>query len=101
VSLAAAADLYAAAKAAEGASPRTVDWYRMITARAVGRFGADRPVDRIGAPELRAFRVCSVSAWPRTDHGWRVGSPFGLPVNGLGPCNSDVYCALPTGLQFQ
>lgn len=55
VGLGAAADLFAAAKAAEGASPRTLEWYRMITARAVGRFGADRPVDRIGAAELRAW----------------------------------------------
>jgi site-specific recombinase XerD len=55
VSLGAAADLFTAAKAAEGPSPRTIDWYRMITARAVGRFGADRPVNRIGAPELRVW----------------------------------------------
>ncbi len=55
VGLGAAADLFAAAKAAEGASPRTIEWYGMITGRAVGRFGSDRPVDRIGAAELRAW----------------------------------------------
>jgi site-specific recombinase XerD len=53
--LGAAADLFIAARAAEGASPKTVVWYRMITARCVARFGASRPLDAIGAPELRAW----------------------------------------------
>ncbi len=53
--LRAATDLFCAARAAEGASPRTVEWYRMITARAVTRFGPDRPVDAITAAELRAW----------------------------------------------
>ena len=53
VSLGAAVDLFIAAKAAEGASERTLEWYRMITGRAVRRFGSDRPVDRISAAELR------------------------------------------------
>jgi hypothetical protein len=52
--LGAAADLFIAARAAEGASPKTVVWYRMITARCVARFGPNRPLDAIGAPELRA-----------------------------------------------
>jgi site-specific recombinase XerD len=51
----AATDLFCAAKAAEGASPRTVEWYRMILIRAVRRFGEARPVDAIPAPELRAW----------------------------------------------
>jgi site-specific recombinase XerD len=55
VSLGAAVELFIAAKAAEGASPRTLEWYRMIAGRGVRRFGAERPVDRIGAPELRAW----------------------------------------------
>jgi site-specific recombinase XerD len=55
IGLGAAADLFCAAKAAEGASPRTVEWYRMITARCVARFGASRPLDAIGGPELRAW----------------------------------------------
>ena len=42
-------------KAAEGASPRTVEWYRMILVRAVRRFGEARPVDAIPAAELRAW----------------------------------------------
>jgi site-specific recombinase XerD len=55
VSLGAAVDLFIAAKAAEGASERTLEWYRMITGRAVRRLGHDRPVDRIHAAELRAW----------------------------------------------
>ena len=50
-----AADLFSAARAAEGASPRTVEWYRMITIRWVRRFGEARPLDSIGAAELRAW----------------------------------------------
>ena len=55
VGLGAAVDLFLAAKAAEGASPRTIEWYRYINGRAVRRFGADRPLDRVGAPELRVW----------------------------------------------
>src|SRR5919106_3398820 len=55
VRLGAAVDLFIAAKAAEGASDRTLEWYRMITVRGVRRFGSDRPVDRISAAELRAW----------------------------------------------
>ena len=39
IGLGAATDLFCAAKAAEGTSPRTVDRYRMILIRAVRRFG--------------------------------------------------------------
>jgi len=35
IGLGAAADLFCAAKAAEGASPRTTEWYRMILIRAL------------------------------------------------------------------
>jgi integrase len=55
VSLGAAVDLFLAAKAAEGASPSTLEWYRMIVGRAARRFGADRPLDRIGVAEVRAW----------------------------------------------
>jgi len=55
IGMGAAADLFCAAKAAEGASPRTVEWYRMILIRAVRRFGEARPVDAIPAAELRAW----------------------------------------------
>lgn len=55
IGIGAAADFFCAAKAAEGASPRTVEWYRMILIRAVRRFGDPRPVDAITAAELRAW----------------------------------------------
>jgi hypothetical protein len=55
IGLGAAADFFCAAKAAEGASPRTVEWYQMILVRAVRRFGEARPVDAIPAAELRAW----------------------------------------------
>jgi hypothetical protein len=54
VGIGAAADFFCAAKAAEGSSPRTVAWYRMILIRAVRRSGDPRPVDAITAAELRA-----------------------------------------------
>jgi integrase/recombinase XerC len=53
--LGAAADLFCAARAAEGASPKTVVWYRYITDRCVRRFGGSRPLDAISAAELRAW----------------------------------------------
>jgi integrase/recombinase XerC len=55
IGLGAATDLFCAAKAAEGASPRTVEWYRMILIRAVRQLGEARPVDAIPAAELRAW----------------------------------------------
>ena len=55
IGMGAAADLFCAAKAAEGASPRTLEWYRMILIRAVRRFGEARPVDAVPAAELRAW----------------------------------------------
>jgi site-specific recombinase XerD len=50
-------DLFLGAKAAEGASPKTITWYRMILERAVGAFGADLPVDRLTGPDVRAWLV--------------------------------------------
>ena len=55
IGLGAATDLFCAAKAAEGASPRTVEWYQMILVRAVRQFGEARPVDAIPAADLRAW----------------------------------------------
>jgi hypothetical protein len=55
IGIGAATDFFCAAKAAEGESPRTVEWYRMILIRAVRRFGDPRPVDAITAAELRAW----------------------------------------------
>jgi hypothetical protein len=64
IGLGAATDLFCAAKAAEGASPRTVEWYQMILVRAVSQFGAARPVDAIPAAHLRAWllELCSTLA---------------------------------------
>jgi len=50
-----AVELFLAAKAAEGASPRTFEWYRMITARLVRALGAERSVDGLDPAELRAW----------------------------------------------
>jgi site-specific recombinase XerD len=55
VGLGTAVDLFLAAKAAEGSSPRTVEWYRYVLGRAVRRLGPGRPIDGVGAPELRAW----------------------------------------------
>jgi hypothetical protein len=60
--LGAAADLFCAAKEAEGASRRTVEWFQMILVRAVRPFGEARPVDAIPAAELRAWLV-ELRAW--------------------------------------
>ena len=57
IGLAAALDAFCGAKAAEGLSPRTIVWYRMIGERLIGRFGADREVDSLTPPELRAWLV--------------------------------------------
>ena len=52
-----AVDLFLAAKAAEGVSPRTSEWYRMILVRLVRSTGPDRAVDGIDPAELRAWLV--------------------------------------------
>jgi Phage integrase family len=50
-----AVDLFLAAKAAEGISPKTSSWYRMILARLAHAFEPSRPVDGLSAPEIRAW----------------------------------------------
>ena len=57
IGLAAALDAFCAAKAAEGLSPRTIVWYRMIGERLARRFGPERPVDALTPPELRTWLV--------------------------------------------
>ena len=52
-----AVELFLGAKAAEGVSPRTTEWYRMITTRLVRALGAERAVDRLDPAELRAGLV--------------------------------------------
>ncbi len=55
--LASALEAFCAGKAAEGLSPRSITWYRMIGERLTSRFGAERPVDSLTPPELRAWLV--------------------------------------------
>jgi len=57
LSLGRATNLFLAAKAAEGCSPRTIEWYRMITVRLVRELGPDRSVDGLDPAELRAWLV--------------------------------------------
>src|SRR6266511_2657914 len=57
VSLSGAAEVFCAAKDAEGLSPRTIAWYAMILERLTGRFGAERAVDELAPAELRAWLV--------------------------------------------
>lgn len=45
------------AKAAEGASPKTIEWYRMVLGRARRDLGADRALDALTTNELRAWLV--------------------------------------------
>ena len=52
-----AVELFLAAKAAEGVSPWTIEWYRMITVRLVRALGPDRSVDGLDPAELRAWLV--------------------------------------------
>jgi site-specific recombinase XerD len=50
-----AVDLFLAAKAAEGAAAKTLEWYGMILRRAVRGLGEDRPIEQLTGPELRAW----------------------------------------------
>jgi site-specific recombinase XerD len=43
------------AKAAEGASPKTLDWYRMVLGRAGRDLGADRPLDSFTPAHVRGW----------------------------------------------
>jgi len=50
-----AVDLFLAAKAAEGAAAKTLEWCGMILRRAVRGLGDDRPIEQLAGPELRAW----------------------------------------------
>jgi len=50
-----AIDLFLAAKAAEGAETKTLDWYEMILRRAVRGLGEEGPIEQFAGPELRAW----------------------------------------------
>ena len=72
-----AIDLFLAAKAAEGISPKTATWYSMILARVGRAFESDQGVDVLTAPALRAWIVglqtmlapVSISGYVRTLKG--------------------------------
>ncbi len=67
-------ELFLAAKAAEGAAAKTLEWYRMILIRLVRSFGEERLVDGLDPAELRAWLLelratlaaVSVSGYVRT-----------------------------------
>jgi integrase/recombinase XerC len=46
---------FLAAKAAEGASPKTIEWYRMVLGRARRDLGADRALDGLTSNEVRVW----------------------------------------------
>jgi len=52
-----AIDLFLSAKAAEGISPKTADWYRMILARLGRAFEADQGIDGLTAAAVRGWIV--------------------------------------------
>jgi hypothetical protein len=53
LALGAAVQHFVTAKAAEGASPKTIEWYRMVLGRATRDLGARRPLDALTSTELR------------------------------------------------
>jgi integrase/recombinase XerD len=55
LSLGAAIEHFLTAKAAEGASPKTIEWYRMVLRRAGRDLGADRALDSLTPNELRVW----------------------------------------------
>jgi len=54
-SLGTAIEHFVTAKAAEGASPKTIEWYRMVLGRAGRDLGVDRALDSLTSNELRAW----------------------------------------------
>ena len=54
-SLGTAIEHFLTAKAAEGASPKTIEWYRMVLGRAGRDLGADRSLDALTPSELRTW----------------------------------------------
>ena len=57
-----AVDLFLGAKAAEGASPKTITWYRMILERAVRAFGAEHSSGRTRRRSFTATETAVQSA---------------------------------------
>jgi len=57
VTLGGATSQFLAAKAAEGASPKTIEWYRTVLGRAARDLGANRALEAIRPTELHAWLV--------------------------------------------
>ena len=57
LTLGAAIEHFLTAKAAEGASPKTIEWYRMVLGRAGRDLGADRSLDALTPGELRTWLI--------------------------------------------
>jgi site-specific recombinase XerD len=55
LTLGAAVGHFLTAKAAEGSSPKTIEWYRMVLGRAARDLGARRPLDSLMPTELRVW----------------------------------------------
>jgi site-specific recombinase XerD len=55
LTLGTAVEHFLTAKAAEGASPKTIEWYRMVLGRAARDLGARRPLDALTSTELRSW----------------------------------------------
>jgi site-specific recombinase XerD len=55
ITLGAAIEYFLTAKAAEGASPKTLDWYRMVLGRAGRDLGPTGPLDSLTPPRLRSW----------------------------------------------
>lgn len=53
--LGATVEHFLTAKAAEGASPKTIEWYSMVLGRAGRDLGVDRALDSLTSNELRAW----------------------------------------------
>ncbi len=55
LTLGAAVQHFLTAKAAEGASPKTIEWYRMVLGRASRDLGPRRPLEALTSIELRSW----------------------------------------------
>ena len=55
LTLGTAVEHFLTAKAAEGASPKTIEWYRMVLGRAARDLGPRRPLDALTSTELRTY----------------------------------------------
>jgi hypothetical protein len=55
LTLGTAVEYFLTAKAAEGASPKTIEWYRMVLGRAARDLGPWRPIEALTPTKLRSW----------------------------------------------